>query len=355
MIKLLIGLTLLFFPALLPAQIVMSVQLPPAGIVQKDQLWNVVITNNSTMEYETKLLLSLQSVETGQTILTANTASFSLGKGLKVTSSRDLQPIIYNYTTAGAGTEYLPLGTYVACYTLYRLQQEVVEKLAEECVRLTISPLSPPFLVTPLDKSHLADQWPQFIWTAPAPLDLFSDLNYDLILSEVLPGQTPAQALQYNPSVYSRIGLKATYEPYPASYSRLEAGKTYAWQVIARNGTNYRASTETWTFTLAEDSAEKRGMTPAFVQLKSNRDEAPLSYVSDTLYVQHYSYELSGEATVRFLDADETVLEEKKQALRYGNNFLRFPIGRRYQKRKVYRLSLETQNKQTYSAFFTIN
>ena len=53
---------------LLKAQVTVNVQLPPGGLVQKDQLWNMVIINNNAEMPEATISLDPQDAATGQTM-----------------------------------------------------------------------------------------------------------------------------------------------------------------------------------------------------------------------------------------------------------------------------------------------
>jgi hypothetical protein len=290
MLKKIILFCLLVLPGLANAQLVLNAQLPAAGFVQKEQLWNLILVNNKEDILDVRIQMNLQDAATGQVVLSANTGNILLSKGLKVISANDLQPILYNYNSPDLSGKYLPMGAYVACY---QVSNNIGEErpLVQECIRINIDPLSPPLLNTPADKSEIENPYPQFTWMPPSPYDMFTDLEYELIVTEVLEGQSAVEAIQYNTPVYAKSGITQPYDSYASSFSQLETDKTYAWQVVAKNGLNYAAKTDVWSFRVKKPSPVEQivSQTP-FIKMKRENPEkgiAPngilkLSYTNET-------------------------------------------------------------------------
>jgi hypothetical protein len=275
MIKKIILLSLGLLPFLLQAQITINAQLPPAGLVQKDQLWNLVAINNTGNVANVYINMSLQDQLTGQVVLSAITGNILLDKGVKILTVKDVQPVQYNYISPDFSKSFLPIGTYTACYQLLALSHGNDGVVGNDCVSIDIEPLSPPLLNTPEDKADLQTPYPQFNWMPPAPFNMFSDLTYDIIVSEVLPGQSSSESIEYNIPVYSRSNITQTTAAYPSSFAKLDTAKTYAWQVIARNGASYAAKTDVWTFRIhtAQKPVDVIATAP-FIQLTtSNADK----------------------------------------------------------------------------------
>jgi hypothetical protein len=251
MIKKIIIVWLFAVPLFCKAQVSINVQLPPAGLVQKEQLWNLILVNNGADVLDITLQLNLQDAFTGQIVLTATTGNLLLSKGVKMLKPTDIQPINYTYNLPDFTRNYLPMGSYIACYQVINAGARKETALAEECMRIHIDPLSPPLLNSPADKSMVATPYPQFTWMPPTPFDMFSTLNYDLLITEVIEGQSPTEAIQYNTPIYTKSAITQPYESYATSFTKLDTGKIYAWQVIAKNGLSYAAKTEIWTFKIA--------------------------------------------------------------------------------------------------------
>ena len=290
MLKKIILIGLFFLPLLTNAQVVINAQLPAAGFVNKDQLWNLILVNNKDDILDVRIQLNLQDAITGQVVLSASTGNILLSKGVKIITSKDIQPISYNYNVPDLSRNYLPMGTYTACY---QVNSNIGEErsLAQECIRFNIDPLSPPLLNTPTDKAEMENPYPQFTWMPPTPYEMFTNLSYDLVVTEVLQGQSATEAIQYNTPIYTKSNIIQTYESYASSFTKLDTGKIYAWQIIAQNGLNYAAKTDVWTFKVAPPPFIKMivSQTP-FVKMKRDNPErgiAPngflkLSYTNET-------------------------------------------------------------------------
>lgn len=346
---------MLNLPAWLHAQVTISVQLPPGGMIQKDQLWNLVTMNNGAASLDAVLLLSLQDATNGQTVLTASTRAITLPLGVKMIRAQDLQPVQYNYSGVGFEGLYVPLGSYTACYTIARTTAESQEPVATECVRINITPLSPPLLNMPTDKSVVETPYPQFSWTPPAPLDMFNDLSYDLSLVELLEGQSPMAAITNNTPLYSRSFLKSPYENYSSSYAGLEKNKTYAWQVTARNGMNYSAVTEVWTFNLAGDSLSTTVGNGVYLEMSSSRQRQGHGLIKDgVLYLKYHSFEKEHEGTLRFVEANGKVIQSLTRKVLYGDNFFRIKLDKKFQPNQLYRVEFTDQQQTVYRSTFSI-
>ncbi len=350
---------LLFILACLPvcvkAQLTLSVQLPPGGLIQKDQLWNLVAMNNGSSGIDVVLLLSLQDVSTGQTVLTGSTRSVNLPRGVRNIRVQDLQPVQYTYSAGFSNENYIPLGSYTACYTISRVLAESQEPVATECVRINIVPLSPPLLNTPANNAIVPTPYPQFSWIPPAPTNMFSDLSYDLSVVEILEGQSPAEAIISNSPVYSRSFLNVSHENYATSYSPLEKNKTYAWQVTAKNGMNYASTTDVWTFKLGADSAKTTLADKNFIEVKFDGREGSLHYLkSSALRIKIHSYQGKYNGVFLFTDAAGTVIKRMERYMSYGDNFFVFELDRNFQKNTLYRISVTDQQKKTSGISFII-
>lgn len=104
------------------SQVTINPQLPPDGLMHKEQLWSLVLVNNTNSEIKGNLFLSLQEKNSGQTVFTALTRTITLTKGAKLLTVNDILPIQYNFGIGAANTSYLPMGVYIACYTLIKFK-----------------------------------------------------------------------------------------------------------------------------------------------------------------------------------------------------------------------------------------
>lgn len=355
MLKKIILTTFLTVPLFAMAQLTVNIQLPAGGMVHRDQLWNLVIVNNQ-QPADVLLTLDLQDAVSRQTVLSAVGRVFSVGKGIKVITIKDVQPVQYNYLSADMNGQFIPLGSYIACYRVFKNDIKNPEPLGDECVPVDISPLGPPLLNTPGDRDTLDNSRPQFSWMPPAPVDMFSDLRYDILITEMLPGQTAKDAVLLNTPVFTGHDIKGTFLQYPSAYAAFMEGKSYAWQVVARNRINYAAQTEVWSFTIRRTEKPQALISQAgYISLSSSTEASGISYITGgELKVKYYSYDRSRTATIKLLTAGGSLIKEIQQKIEYGNNYFAVPVGRVCSAGTVYKIEITDEAGNKYSAGFII-
>lgn len=352
MLKKIILLGIGFMPLLLDAQVTISAQLPPGGFVQKDQLWNLILVNNKDDIRDVNIRMNLQDAISGQVVLSANTGNILLGKGVKVITSRDVQPIMYNYNAPDLNKNYLPMGAYIACYQVYSAIQKE-DPLGDECIRINIDPLSPPLLNSPPDKSELQSPYPQFTWMPPSPYDMFTNLSYDIVVAEVLPGQSSSEAIEFNTPVYSKGNIYQTNDNYPASFTRLDPDKTYAWQVVAQNGQSYAAKTEIWTFKIKKDSIARIISLAPFIKLNQSATEISVAHQGYLkMEVVNNLTDSVGRFIVRNMSSSnkQSIVFEMKIPIKTGQNFLEYDMNKhgKLNKNDVYQVEYINSINQSY-------
>jgi hypothetical protein len=234
-------------------------QLPSQGLIQQNQLWNILVVNNGDPISGSTVQLSFQEEGTGRKIFSAVSGPVYLPKGPSQLSVKDVGAVQYDYLSSSyssltASGGLLPIGRFIACYTLSETTVKAQQLLAQDCLPVTVEPFSPPQLASPADKAQVSSAYPVLSWIAPAPVTMFNNLTYKLTLTEVLNGQSPSEALQRNPLLFMEVGIKDIALTYPSSYNRLQEGKTYAWQIVAQNDNTYSAATDVWSFTMKSDS-----------------------------------------------------------------------------------------------------
>ena len=341
-------------------QLSISLQEPPAGIVQKDQLWNIALIYASNDVARVTIGLSLFDAKNNQPVMTALSNPLTITKGVKQLKASDVAPIQYNYLSSVFNNSripngLLPIGSYRACYTIYADAKSVI--LAEDCMIVEVQPLSPPQLNMPADSALLETAYPQFNWLPPAPVTLFSDLNYDLLVTEVLPGQSVGAAIQENLPVYSVQRYTAMVNNYPASYKSLDTGKIYAWRVVAKNGEMFAAQSDIWTFKIEQKNPEN--IQPAngmYLELKANSTNISSGIIPDNILgVKYYSYDKAHPAKVRFLNERKELIKEIDKQIMYGNNFLVFRLDHSFDKGEVYYVEIADLQHSKHSASFSIS
>lgn len=333
MIKKIFSAILCLLPFFGKAQVNINVQFPPGGLVQKNQLWNLILMNNREDITDLNIKMSLQNAVTGEVVLSAETRDIICSKGVKMITERDVQPVNYNYNSPDLSKAYLPLGSYIACYRIYHLGAKGEELLGDECVRLNIDPLSPPLLNTPADNTEIETPYPQFTWMPPAPIDMFTSLSYEIAVCEIKEGQKPIEAIQYNTPVYIKAGISQPAENYSTSYAKLEQGKSYAWQVVAVNGMSYSAKTEVWSFTVKKDSVSKIISMAPYVRLTNASSEINVAHQGFLkMQMQNDFTDSSGLFKVRNISKNKegvsNVILQFRLPLSRGQNFLEYDLNK---------------------------
>ncbi|HEX3934411.1 MAG TPA: hypothetical protein VHW43_07005, partial [Puia sp.] len=238
------------------AQVSLVLQVPPVGVMQKNQLWNMALVASGSVPVS--IQLTLVDAANGQPVMTAATRTLQLSKGANAITAKDVAPVQYDYLsplfTDRDPNGFLPAGNFKACYTVI-LPVDHGMSTAEDCIPVEVQPLSPPQLNSPPDTSVVETAYPQFSWLPPTPVNLFSELNYQMILVEVLPDQGSYQAIQENIPVYNISHLQDPVNLYPSSAKPLDTGKLYAWRVLVLNQDQYIDQSEVWTFKLATPKA----------------------------------------------------------------------------------------------------
>lgn len=311
------GLLLCLFSSVrLRAQVVMSVQVPPAGIIQQSQLWNMVLTNSYSNVVTVTVMMRLSDAGSGQPVLTGISRSIQLAAGAKQLQLKDVVPVEYEYLLPVADRRenaLLPPGNYNVCYSVVIMGDKTEHPVAEDCVNFIVEPVSPPMLNTPANDALVSTPLPQFTWIPPTPLNLFTDLNYDLLLVEVYPNQSAEEAVQINIPVYRVAGLRQPFINYPAGAPALDTGITYAWMVTSSNGRQFAAQTGTWTFRMKQPAMVLHDDPAAYVQLKRSSGGSVINcgntvkctYVND-----------AGDDKVKY---EILSLEDNNRIMRHGN------------------------------------
>lgn len=286
---------LLFLLAALPvaAQVTITPVVPPAGILQKNQLWNVVLASAAERPLQARVILRLLDAEQGQPVLSGVSRAVTLTRGARQLKQADVEPVQYEYLSPAIDRNVnalLPPGKYLACYNI-EVSGGKTAYSREECVPIVVEPISPPLLNLPANGALLDTKVPQFTWLPPAPLQQFRQLRYELLVTEVHDGQPPVEAVQQNVPVLRMARLRENFLSYPPGHASLDTGKTYAWTVIAKEGEHYAAQTEVWTFRLNGGKLQHlQDLNKVYVQLRRELDgnvlhasrEISVSYTNET-------------------------------------------------------------------------
>ncbi|WEK37953.1 MAG: hypothetical protein P0Y53_10620 [Candidatus Pseudobacter hemicellulosilyticus] len=322
----------------LQAQVLVNFQFPPLGLTIKPQLWNLSLVNTATGSMPVRVEMVLTDIATNQRVLTGTSKVFTLPPGARQLQLSDVMPIVYNPGNAGYPMDpspegFLPIGVFNVCYSIVSLAGlEGYDVVGEACETLHIEPLSPPQLVVPLDEEALDITRPFFAWAPPAPLTAFQQLLYDWILVEVMPTQSPADALQQNIPVLTRQNLNYTHLQYPLSSPELDTSKLYAWRITAKNNIATVAHSETWTFRVQRYQQDEFSTTGAgyFARLHPVEDAA-FVICSGVLRFEFLNQYNSNLVNLTLTDLSSTArkqltLAAPAQIIRMGANFVQLDL-----------------------------
>jgi hypothetical protein len=354
--KILLGI-IICLPFCMKAQITLTTLLPNSGMLLKDQLWNVVITNNTNDIAALTLQLDVRDVLLGQSVINASSGKIIIGKGMKLVTLKDVQPVIYDYVATEFSGNYLPCGSYIMNYHLVQeTSKGDILPVANEVIRINVTPLSPPLLTTPVDKSIIETAYPQFTWMPPAPIQMFNPLLYDITVVAIEEGQSPKEAIEFNKPVYINSNLQNPAEKMPASFGQLQQGKSYAWQVVARSGMNYASPTEVWAFTVKKEIEKTDSSNNSYVLLNNVGDKQGIfNLKGNSLNIKYYSFDKEYTAAIRLMSGDGKILQQANQKILYGDNFINIKLGQNFKKGQLFKIELITVNGNKHSALFSIS
>lgn len=340
------------------AQINMTLQVPPSGVLLKKQLWNMVITSTAGADQLVKVMLSLQDPKNNQVVLRGVSRILTIPSGAVQLQSDDFAPIQYEYYSPIFNADrdpngVLPVGNYLACYTITGNHNIT---LAENCITVAVEPLSPPLLNLPSDNSVLQISYPQFTWLPPTPKNIFTDLTYDLVVTEVLPGQTAPEAIQNNVPMFTAGRLNDIFLNYPSSAKQLDTAKLYAWQIIARNNSDVIAPSDVWTFKIDSPKPDSTHfVNGGYILLeRGNTLRGTYTIENKTINIKYYSFDRDHESDVRFLTAEGKLIRSVRRRVVYGDNYLSFELKKGFESNTIYTIELVDAQKNKYTAFFRI-
>jgi hypothetical protein len=328
--KYLLLIFLLFHLLHLSAQVILNLQIPPAGLTVKSQLWNMTVVNTVSQSFQAQIEMSMVNAANNQPVLTATTGILTFPKGLKQIHPGDVAPVIYNvqdpsFHVDGSAEGFLPVGTFQLCYSIIRVDLEVSERIAEECETVVIEPISPPQLIEPEDSGMVDLTRPLFSWLPPAPVQLFNNLVYDFSLVRVEMLQTGPDAIQQNIPLETQSNLTVTNLQYPLSLPELDTAHLYAWQIVAKSGGSEVARSEVWTFRVRKDVIGSPATSPVYYSRLRREADAAYGVCRGSLYYEYLNETNDKTIPFRIYDLSnprsrELLLDSALIDLHYGQN-----------------------------------
>lgn len=296
---------ILFFSLKGYGQLAVNIIIPPGGFVQKQQLWNILITNPNSSAVTIRIETLLTEALSGQPVLSAATGYITLPTGTIQLSASSIGPVQYNSTNGSyfidpGPTGLLPVGQFKACYNFLTVAGK---SLAQDCEELNIQPLSPLLLAMPANHSVLENGNPNFTWIPFSSAQMFSNLTYSMKIVEVYPGQSPADATQKNMPLYTTHNISSPSLFYGQTSPLLEKAKLYAWQISAMNNLTEITKSETWDFSIGEKpAAVTLNSDPVYVKLKKESEGGGYCLFYGSLLFEHFNETSDTTWNVELLD-----------------------------------------------------
>ncbi|HBB25705.1 MAG TPA: hypothetical protein DCZ59_05515, partial [Bacteroidetes bacterium] len=129
-------------------------------------------------------------------------------------------------------TGMLPGGFYEFCVSLLNPTTNAIIS-QPVCRNITIRSYQAPILLLPIDKAEIASGTrPMLRWSPVSPRPDFV-VNYRVKVFEVLPGQTPINALRVNRPILDLGDVTATQLLWPPDFELPRAGQQHIWTVRA--------------------------------------------------------------------------------------------------------------------------
>jgi hypothetical protein len=321
---------LLAFPFFCGGQVTIVSQVPAASLIMKDQLWNAVVSNNSNNVVKLRIQLDIRDLEMGHSVLNANTAAFSVAKGIKLITINEVQPVMYNYVSNELGGNFLPCGNYRFHFMVIQETDKGDIVVADDLQKINIRPLSPPLLIYPAEKTTITNLHPQFSWVPPGPIQMYNPLLYDFKLVKIEGQQSPSEAMEANVPVYFSDNIVNPVMNLPSSFSSLEKGKKYAWGVIAKSNMSCYTFSAIHQFNIDSSETVKPELPlTSFIKMKRGEYSKTIAPAGE-LKISYINDRNESVAKMMIIEpgAKKEVLYETEIKLGIGENLMSYDISR---------------------------
>src|SRR5688572_15698527 len=77
-------------------QLSVNILMPPAGIMDKQQLWNIVATNTEAASFSPQLQVTFSEISSGQPVFVASITPFMLNPGTTQLTAGSIGPVFFN-------------------------------------------------------------------------------------------------------------------------------------------------------------------------------------------------------------------------------------------------------------------
>ncbi|MGZ3759800.1 MAG: DUF928 domain-containing protein [Mucilaginibacter sp.] len=220
-------------------------------------LFNCKIVNPFQQQSVT-LTITVSERKAG-TVCIVRTPAFTLAPGASTIPLSAVRAASTQFSSTKLGqllaiNRTFPEGDYDYCYSLSFVHSDNMPE--EQCFSYTLTPFAELNLIDPYDQDKLCYKRPLLTWSPLIPA--VSGSFYQVVISEIKPGQNATEALNYNIPVINQSNIMAPVLPYPGVAPDLVPKKKYAWQVTAYKDNTVLNRSEIWTFTIdCQDTVKK--------------------------------------------------------------------------------------------------
>jgi len=228
----------------------------------------------------------------------------------------------------------LPEGQYILRVKAIPVDNGAMIASAPSVTPFTVRFPQPPTLVNPTDQANITMDMPVFNWTPIAGVS-GKTIQYDFLLVEVLPHQTPLQALNSNRALAQKTLTNKNTLVYTPQFLPLENGKQYVWRVTAHlpnSSLPLKNDGESELHTFTYKSGAGSGTIAGVRQLESIPlvpNFASLTHLENiSVKEQANTFVLNGKATLqlRFNGAEPEQLQVQVQNLQLQKGSLSSPV-----------------------------
>jgi len=226
---------LLFHANSAKGQVQVILRQPPPNQLHIEDLWKLTLINNS--QNQLSIYITATVTEAGRgSIISAVSKSFILSPGIKNISIKELGEVSVDYQSPGIEdlikkTGSVPSGDYDLCIKVFSVPDN--SEIGSMCIEHDVNNFSNLILLTPADGEKISETLPVFNWMPLTPVKAGENVTYSLRLVEILPRQTPVDAMLSNPAFFEQKNLMSPVIRYPLASRGFEKNKKYAWKIEA--------------------------------------------------------------------------------------------------------------------------
>ncbi|WP_224746427.1 DUF928 domain-containing protein [Mucilaginibacter glaciei] len=233
-----------------------------------DGLFGCRTLNPSAAQVAVQLTVTVKERQAG-TVCMIKTSQFNIGPGTGIIPVTAVRGASVQFGNNRLGqllsiNHLFPEGDYDYCYSLQYVRSDNLPD--EQCFSYLLTPFADLSLIDPYNLAKICDKRPLLTWQPLIPGVLGS--FYRLVLTEIKPGQSATEAINYNLPLINQQSIMAPVLPYPPSAPELKLDTKYAWQVSAYKEQTVLNRSEIWSFTVECKDSVKNVVQKSFREIE---------------------------------------------------------------------------------------